>query len=149
MEIKLKINGINKEVTIKDGEYLQSALKRLGYLNVRKGCETGSCGLCTVLLNGKPTLSCSTLAVRGIKKEITTLEGESVEVEKFAEILTGEGADQCGYCSPGFTLTVIAMKRELKSPTIDEMKHYLTGNLCRCTGYMGQLRAVRRYMEVR
>lgn len=149
MEIKLKINGINKEVTIKDGEYLQSALKRLGFLNVRKGCETGSCGLCTVLLNGKPTLSCSTLAVRGMGKDITTLEGESVEVAKFAEVLTSEGADQCGYCSPGFTLTVIAMKRELESPTIDEIKHYLTGNLCRCTGYMGQLRAVKKYMEVK
>jgi len=63
--------------------------------------------------------------------------------------LTSEGADQCGYCSPGFTLTVIAMKRELESPTIDEIKHYLTGNLCRCTGYMGQLRAVKKYMEVK
>jgi len=149
MEIKLKVNGINKVVTIKDGEYLQPVLKRLGYLNVRKACETGSCGLCTVLLNGKPVLSCSTLAIRAVEKEITTLEGESIEVEKFAEVLTNEGADQCGYCSPGFTLTVIAMKRELESPTIEEIKHYLTGNLCRCTGYMGQLRAVKKYMEVK
>ena len=148
MEIKLKINGVTKDITIKEGEYLQKALQKSGYLNVRKACETSSCGICTVLLDGKPTLSCSTLAVRAIGKEITTLEGEKVEVEKFAEVLTGEGADQCGYCSPGFTLTVIAMKRELEAPTMEEIKHYLTGNLCRCTGYMGQLRAVKKYMEV-
>ena len=149
MEIKLKINGIIKDLTIKDGEYLQKALQKIGYLNVRKACETGSCGVCTVLLDGTPTLSCSTLAIRGVGKDIRTLEGEKVEVEKFAKVLTSEGADQCGYCSPGFTLTVIAMKRELNSPTIEDIKHYLTGNLCRCTGYMGQLRAVKKYMEVK
>ena len=147
MEIKLKINGINKEITIKDGEYLQSALNRLGFLNVRKACETGSCGICTVLLDGVPTLSCSTLAIRGIGKEITTLEGESIEVAKFAEVLTSEGADQCGYCNPGFIMNVLAMVKELKEYTDEDIKEYLVGNLCRCTGYMGQFRAVRKFLD--
>ncbi|MDU7967884.1 MAG: 2Fe-2S iron-sulfur cluster-binding protein, partial [Paeniclostridium sordellii] len=113
------------------------------------GCETGCCGLCTVWIEKKPTLSCATLTVRAVNKEITTIEGLEKEASEFAQILVSEGAEQCGFCSPGFILTVIAMKNELINPTEDDIKHYLTGNLCRCTGYMGQLRAIKTYLGVK
>ena len=70
------------------------------------------------------------------------------EAELIGSLLVDEGADQCGFCSPGLLMNVIAMKKELKNPTEDEIKHYLAGNLCRCTGYMAQLRAIKKYMEV-
>jgi carbon-monoxide dehydrogenase small subunit len=117
-------------------------------LSIRKGCNTSNCGLCTVWIDGKPTLSCSVLAVRAQGKNIVTIEGLQKEAEEFAEILVAEGAEQCGFCSPGFIMTVLAMKNELINPTDEEIVHYLTGNLCRCTGYMGQLRAVKKYLEV-
>ena len=105
-------------------------------------------GLCSIWIDERPTLSCSTLSIRANNKNITTIEGLQKEANEFAEILVKEGAEQCGFCSPGFIMTVIAMKKELENPTEEEIIHYLTGNLCRCTGYMGQLRAVKKYMGV-
>jgi carbon-monoxide dehydrogenase small subunit len=81
-------------------------------------------------------------------KQITTIEGIQKEAKEFASFLVKEGAEQCGYCSPGFIMTVLAMKKELEQPTEEEILHYLTGNLCRCTGYAGQLRAIKKYLEV-
>jgi carbon-monoxide dehydrogenase small subunit len=92
-------------------------------------------------------LSCSTLAVRANGLHVTTLEAMQQEAGKFGAFLADEGADQCGFCSPGFVMTVLAMKQELKNPTEDEIKSYLVGNLCRCTGYMGHLRALKKYMH--
>ena len=148
MEIGVIIN--NKEVTLQvtADEFLADTLRRYGMLGVRKGCDTTSCGLCTVWLDGKPTLSCAVLSARVNGRRITTIEGVEKEAVKFAHILAAEGADQCGFCSPGFVMTVLAMKDELKNPTEEEIVHYLTGNLCRCTGYAGQLRAVKKYLGV-
>ena len=148
MNINLTIN--NKKVTfdIKPDEYLVEVLRRYGYLSVKKACDTGSCGVCTILIDGKPILSCSYYAIRANNKDITTIEGISEEGKKLGEFLVDEGVDQCGYCSPGLILTVIAMKKELINPTEKEVSQYLTGNLCRCTGYVGQLRAIMKYMEV-
>lgn len=148
MNINLTIN--NKKVTfdIKPDEYLVEVLRRYGYLSVKKACDTGSCGVCTILIDGKPILSCSYYAIRANNKAITTIEGISEEGKKLGEFLVDEGVDQCGYCSPGLILTVIAMKKELINPTEKEVSQYLTGNLCRCTGYVGQLRAIMKYMEV-
>ena len=89
------------------------------------------------------------MTVRALNKEITTIEGLEKEADEFARILIAEGAEQCGFCSPGFIMTVLAMKNELENPSEEEIKHYLTGNLCRCTGYMGQLRAIKTYMGVK
>ena len=135
--------GVGKTVTALT---LADVLRQEGYLSVRKGCDTSCCGLCTVWLEGKPVLSCTVPAFRAAGKEITTLEGVSEEAEAFAKVLAAEGAEQCGFCSPGFIMTVLAMKRELSQPSEEEILHYLTGNLCRCTGYMGQLRAVKIYL---
>jgi len=127
---------------------LADSLRKYGLLSVRKGCDTSCCGLCTVWIEGKPTLSCAVLAFRADGKNITTIEGVAAEAEEFARLLTAEGAEQCGFCSPGFIMTVLALKRELPEPTEAEIVHYLTGNLCRCSGYMGQLRAVKKYLGV-
>ena len=81
--------------------------------------------------------------------EITTLEGVEKEAAEFGKFLADEGAEQCGFCSPGFIMNVLAMMRELEDPDIEEIKEYLAGNLCRCTGYMGQLRAIEKYLASR
>lgn len=149
MLVELKVNGKNRKIDIEPEEYLVDSLRKLGNLSVKRGCDTGCCGLCTVWIEKKPTLSCATLTVRAVNKEITTIEGLEKEASEFTQILVSEGAEQCGFCSPGFILTVIAMKNELINPTEDDIKHYLTGNLCRCTGYMGQLRAIKTYLGVK
>ena len=142
---------VNKKTFVLDvapDEMLADALRRNGYLSIRKGCDTSCCGLCTVWVDEKPVLSCTMPAFRAEGREITTIEGVAAEAEKFARILAAEGSEQCGFCSPGFIMTVLAMKKELSQPTEEQMKHYLAGNLCRCTGYMGQMRAVKTYLEV-
>lgn len=148
MILNLKINGKNKELLIKEDEYLADVLRKAGYLSVKKGCDTGVCGLCTVLLDGSPILSCSTLAVRTQNKSIETIDAYPKEAKLLASFMAEEGAEQCGFCAPGFTLTVIAMSKELKNPTDDEILHYLNGNLCRCSGYVSQLRGVKKFLEV-
>lgn len=149
MQIEFILNERKVICRVRSDEPLADVLRAQGKLSVRKGCDTGNCGLCTVWLDGKPVLSCTVPAFRAQGRRITTIEGVSAEAEKFAGILVGEGAEQCGYCSPGFIMTVLAMKRELSSPTASEMDEYLAGNLCRCTGYKGQFRAIEKYMEMK
>ncbi len=148
MLIETTINNRRMAFAIDPDEYLVDTLRKAGFLSVKRGCDTGSCGLCTVWVEGKPVLSCSTLAVRVSGKKITTIEALQDEALEFARFMADEGAEQCGFCAPGFTMTVLAMKRELKDPTEEEIKHYLNGNLCRCTGYVSQLRAIKKYMGV-
>lgn len=149
MLVELKVNSKKYKIDIEPEEQLVDTLRKIGNLSVKRGCNTGCCGLCSVWIDKKPTLSCATLTVRAINKEITTIEGLEKEAEEFAKILIAQGAEQCGFCSPGFIMTVLAMKNELENPSEEEIKHYLTGNLCRCTGYMGQLRAIKTYMGVK
>lgn len=148
MQVEFMLNNKKVIFDAENNEFLADTLRKNGVYSIRKGCNTTSCGLCTVWVDGKPTLSCSFLTARANGRNVTTIEGISDEANKFAKILVGEGAEQCGFCSPGFIMTVVAMKKELKNPTDEEIKHYLNGNLCRCTGYMGQLRAVKKYLEV-
>ncbi|MGE5628251.1 MAG: (2Fe-2S)-binding protein, partial [Solirubrobacterales bacterium] len=138
MEIDLIINGKNTICNIYPEEFLGETLRKYGFLSIRKGCDTSCCGLCTVWVEGTPVLSCSLLTIKAAGKNITTMEGVQDEAEKFAEILVADGAEQCGFCSPGFIMTVLALKNELINPTEEDVIHYLSGNLCRCTGYMGQ-----------
>ena len=148
MQITTIINKKTFVLDVAPDEMLADSLRRNGYLSIRKGCDTSCCGLCTVWVDEKPVLSCTMPAFRAEGREITTIEGVAAEAEKFARILASEGAEQCGFCSPGFIMTVLAMKKELPQPTEEQIKHYLAGNLCRCTGYMGQMRAVKTYLEV-
>ena len=149
MEIQFVLNG--KQVTTEAGpdSILLDVLRDLGCKSVKCGCETTNCGLCTVWIDGKSRLSCSVLAAGIAGHEITTLEGVEEEAAEFGAFLANEGAEQCGFCSPGFIMNVLAMFRELEDPDLEEIKEYLAGNLCRCTGYMGQLRAIETYMKER
>ncbi|SJZ41369.1 carbon-monoxide dehydrogenase small subunit [Cetobacterium ceti] len=147
MLLNCSINGIKRTLLIEPHEYLTETLRKAGFTSVKRGCDTGVCGLCTVLANGKPILSCSTLSIRCEGKFIETIEAYGEKAEKFSKFMGEEGADQCGFCSPGFTLTVIGMLKELENPTDNEILHYLNGTLCRCTGYASQLRAIKKFME--
>lgn len=148
MQIEVTINQKKVTLEVKYDEFLADTLRAHGLFSIRKGCDTSCCGLCTVWIDGKPTLSCTVLAVRANGRSITTIEGVQAEAENFARLIAAQGSDQCGYCSPGFIMTVLAMKNDLHNPTDEEIIHYLTGNLCRCTGYLGQLRAVKQYLGV-
>ena len=146
MKLELLINQKNYELEAAPDEMLADTLRHLGFLSIRKGCDTSCCGLCTVWVDGNPVLSCTMPTFRAQGKAITTIEGIQPEAEKFARILAAEGSEQCGFCSPGFIMTVIAMKNELTNPSEQDIQHYLAGNLCRCTGYMGQMRAIKTYL---
>ena len=147
MQIKLWVNNKEFNDDISPDTILLDFLRSKGFFSVKCGCETSNCGLCTVMLEGKPILSCSTLAVRTNGLHVTTIEGLEKQAEEFGGFLADEGAEQCGFCSPGFIMNVLAMRNELKNPSENDIKKYLEGNLCRCTGYMGQLRAIKKYLS--
>ena len=149
MEIKLKLNGRAITASVEADTVLLDFLREKGCLSVKRGCDTSNCGLCTVLLDGKPILSCSTLAVRADGHEIHTLEGLQAEAADFVGFIADQGADQCGFCNPGFVMNTIALLRENPDPTDDEIRAFLAGNLCRCSGYDGQLRGIRNYLNSR
>lgn len=149
MRIRLHLNG--KEITaeVPADMMLLDFVWAQGCYSVKRGCETSNCGLCTVWMDEKPVLSCSVLAARADGHRVVTLEGCQKEAEAFGAYLADQGAEQCGYCSPGFIMNVLAMEKELENPTDEEIREYLAGNLCRCSGYEGQLRAIRAYLDAR
>ena len=149
MEIRIILNGKPVAGHVDADTFLQDFLREKGCLSVKRGCDTSNCGLCTVLMDGKPILSCSVLAVRADGHEIYTLEGLQEEAADFIGFIADQGADQCGFCNPGFVMNTIALLRENPDPTDDEIRAYLAGNLCRCTGYDGQLRGIRSYLNSR
>ena len=149
MNIKFWLNGVNRHAEISPDTLLIDFLREQGCFSVKRGCETANCGLCTVLMDGRPVLSCSTLAARIEGKNIVTLEGMQREAQEFGSFLANEGAEQCGFCNPGFIMNVLAMEKELKNPDEEDIKEYLSGNLCRCSGYMSQLRAVKKYLDMK
>lgn len=141
------VNGKSVNVDCDPGDALADVLRLAGYVEVKKACGTGNCGLCTILLDSVPVPSCSVFAGKANGKSITTIRGLAKEAAELAAFLVAEGVDQCGYCSPGFALMVIAMRKELHNPKEAEIRHYLSGNLCRCSGYQGHVRAVVKYLE--
>ena len=149
MEIKLNLNDRILSAVVQPDTLLIDFLRQQGCVSVKRGCETANCGLCTVLMDGKPVLSCSMLAARAHGHEIHTLEGLQEEASGFVRFIAEQGADQCGFCNPGFVMNTIALLRENPDPTDDEIRAYLAGNLCRCSGYDGQLRGIRRYLDSR
>ena len=149
MEIKLKLNEKAITASVEADTILLDFLRDHGCLSVKRGCDTSNCGLCTVLMDGKPILSCSTLAVRADGREVYTLEGLQEEANDFVGFIADQGADQCGFCNPGFVMNTIALLRENPDPTDDEIRAFLAGNLCRCSGYDGQLRGIRAYLNSR
>ena len=149
MEIKLTLNGKTVTADIAPDTLLIDFVRAQGCLSVKRGCETENCGLCTVLLDGKPVLSCSTLAARAAGRQVQTLEGLQEEASDFVGFIADQGAEQCGFCNPGFVMNTIALLRVNPDPADDEIRAYLAGNLCRCSGYEGQLRGIRAYLASR
>jgi carbon-monoxide dehydrogenase small subunit len=147
MELKFILNGKRVSTIIEADSLLLDVVRDLGCLSVKRGCDSSNCGLCTVFVNDKPVLSCSVLAARVEGEKVTTLEGLQEEAADFGTFIANQGAEQCGFCNPGLMMNAIAMFRENPDPTDEEILAYLTGNLCRCSGYEGQLRGIRSYLE--
>lgn len=124
-------------------EYVRSK----GCYSVKRGCETSNCGLCTVWVNGKPVLSCSVLAARADGTHVTTLEGVQERAKEFGTYLANQGGEQCGFCNPGFIMNVFAMLHEIKEPTEEQIKEYLAGNLCRCSGFVSQTTSILKFLK--
>lgn len=146
MELKFELNGKKIATVVEADSLLLDALRSLGCASVKRGCESSNCGLCTVFVDDKPMLSCSVLAARVSGRKVTTLEGLQDEAADFGAFIADQGAEQCGFCNPGLMMNAIAMFRENPHPTEEEILSYLSGNLCRCSGYEGQLRGIQSYL---
>lgn len=149
MNICYTLNGQKITDDVNPVQPLTEYLRGQGCLSVKRGCETSNCGLCTVLVDNKPVLSCNTLTARINGKLVETMEGLHDEAAEIGAYLADEGAEQCGFCSPGLIMNIIGMTRELCNPSEQQIRDYLAGNLCRCTGYVSQLRAIRKYLAER
>jgi carbon-monoxide dehydrogenase small subunit len=143
--VRLKVNGEDREVVAPVHHTLLEVLREeMGLAGTKHGCELGECGTCTVLLDGKPVLSCLTLPVECAGREVTTVEGlaERGVLRPLQQAFIELGAAQCGYCTPGFLLVAERLLRENPHPSRPEIAEALAGNLCRCTGYLKIFEAV-------
>ena len=148
MTVEFTLNGRKVCAVVEADDSLCTVLRGLGMYSVKCGCETTNCGLCTVHMDGKAVLSCSVPAMRCAGHEIVTLEGMQEEAKKLGECLAGEGAEQCGFCAPGMMMNVFALAKENPHATDDEIDAFLAGNLCRCSGYVSQRRAIKEYLAM-
>ena len=143
--LQLKINGEIFDLVAPVHKSLLEVLREeLGLTGTKHGCELGECGTCTVLVNGKPVLSCLTLPIEVQGQEITTIEGvaDNGRPHPLQTAFTELGAAQCGYCTPGMILTAKALLEKTPHPSREQIQEALSGNLCRCTGYLKIFEAV-------
>ncbi len=148
--IELNVNGQNYDVIVQPHDLLIDVLRdKLELVGTKKGCGQGDCGTCTVLINGRPQLSCITLAISCQGKEIQTIEGleKDGELHPIQKSFIKHGAVQCGFCTPGMIMSSKALLDENPKPNADEIKRALSGNLCRCTGYKKIIEAVQNVKE--
>src|SRR5579859_3784069 len=150
MELELRINGVVKSLDVAPNESLMTVLRHEGYFSVKHGCETGECGACTVLVDGVPRPSCVMLAAQAGGCTLTTAEnlGTVRKLHPIQEAFIDTGAIQCGFCTPGMVLSAHALLKRNPRPTEDEVRDALSGNLCRCTGYVKPVQAVMRAAAV-
>ena len=144
-DITLKVNGESYEVSVEPRETLLEVLRdKLGLTGTKEGCDTGKCGACTVLIEGKAVRSCLTLAIAARDKEITTIEGlaSGQELHPIQQAFVEYGALQCGFCTPGMIMISKAFLEENPEPTEQEIREALVGNICRCTGYVKIVEAI-------
>ena len=144
MELRLTINGEPKTWAIAPGEILLDVLRREGYFGVKRGCETGECGACTILLDGKPVNSCLLFAAQAEGCDLLTIEGvaQDGQLDPLQESFLDHGAVQCGFCSGGMILSAKALLAHHPRPSEEEVREALAGHLCRCTGYLKPVQAV-------
>jgi aerobic-type carbon monoxide dehydrogenase small subunit (CoxS/CutS family) len=141
----LLVNGVSYDLELEPSRNLLSALRSdLGLTGAKEGCDDSECGACMVLIDGKPANSCSVLAVQASGKNIQTVEGLAVDgrLHPLQSAFIEEGGVQCGFCTPGMLMSAKALLDINPHPTEPDVRHYLSGNLCRCTGYSGIVRAV-------
>lgn len=146
MEVTLTLNGKRITRSVDADMALLDFVRNEGCYSVKRGCDTSNCGLCTVFLDDKPVLSCSVLVARANGHRVTTMEGLQKEAAEFGAFIADQGAEQCGFCNPGMIMNALALFRENPEPSEDEIKEYLAGNLCRCSGYEGQLRGIQNFI---
>jgi len=145
--IKLFLNGKPEEATVAANMLLATLIRDyFGLTGTKIGCGTGECGACTVLLEGSPVNSCLMLAAQADGHSITTIEGLSPDGKptKLQEALVEEGGVQCGFCTPGVVMSATALLRENPHPTEEEIRSAISGNLCRCTGYVKIIEAIKK-----
>lgn len=147
MKVTFYLNNTQVSYDVRPDEYLAETLRSHGLKSIKVGCNETSCGSCTLLIENKPVMSCGVLTASIEGKHVTTVEGIQEEAAKIAHYFAEEGADQCGFCNVGFALVIYALKRELKNPSEDEIKDYIVGNLCRCSGLHSQLNAIKAYLK--
>lgn len=150
MKIEITVNGRNAQFDPEPNTLLLNLIRdKLHLTGSKYGCGIGECGACTVHLDGEPVLACMTLAVDADGKRVDTIEGisDGDRLDPLQEAFIEEGAIQCGFCTPGFIMTARALLNENPDPTEDEIREYLKGNLCRCTGYVNIVKAVKRAAE--
>jgi carbon-monoxide dehydrogenase small subunit len=143
--LELTVNGEVQEVAVKPNDTLLEVVRdKLGLLGTKEACSVGECGACTVLLEGKPVLSCLTLAMDATEQEVTTIEGLSTgeNLDPIQESFIQNGAVQCGFCTPGMILTVKELLDRDQNPGEAQIRDAISGNLCRCTGYAKIVEAV-------
>ena len=149
--INFTVNGREQELAVDIRESLADTLRnRLGLTSVKKGCDVGECGACTVLVNGKATTTCTYLSVWADGKSILTVEGllgKNGELHPVQTAFIEEAAVQCGFCTPGLIMTAVEIVGSGKSYTRDELRRLISGHLCRCTGYENILNAVERALK--
>ncbi|MEM2890303.1 MAG: (2Fe-2S)-binding protein [Candidatus Hadarchaeum sp.] len=144
-EIEFTVNGRKRKVLVKPNDLLLNVIRdELGLKGTKYGCGTGECGACTVLLDGKPVLSCLMLAVAVNGKNITTIEGIGTDenLHPVQQAFIDAGAIQCGYCTPGMIISAKALLDRNQNPTEEEIRRAIKGNLCRCTGYVKIIAAI-------
>ncbi|MCC6054694.1 MAG: (2Fe-2S)-binding protein [Thermosphaera sp.] len=149
VRVSFRVNGEPVELDVKPNELLLNTLReKLGLTSVKYGCGIGECGNCTVLVNGEPVLACLTLTVDVDGCEVLTVEGLSKGgLTRVQKAFIEEGAVQCGYCTPAFILMAEFLVRSKQEPSIDDVREYLKGVLCRCTGYVNIFKAVLKASE--
>ena len=143
--VHMKVNGKETELAVDERESLLDTLRnRLGLTSVKKGCEVGECGACTVIVDGETIDSCIYMAVWAEGKNIRTLEGleKDGELTRIQEAFIEEGAIQCGFCTPGFVMSATVLLERGEKLTREAIKKHMAGNLCRCTGYQNIVNAV-------
>ena len=147
MVVTITLNGKKVEALVKPDTLLIDFVRDHGCYSVKRGCETSNCGLCTVFVNEKPVLSCSMLVARVNGCKVDTLEGLQKEAEEFGAFIADQGAEQCGFCNPGMIMNAIALFRENPDPSDEEIKEYLAGNLCRCSGFVSQTASILKFLK--